>query len=281
MKEFSLNLGGKLVRHTRPAVMGILNVTPDSFYAGSRTQTDEEIRQAVNRMAAEGVDIIDVGGCSTRPGSTPPSEAEERERVVRACHILRELEPDVPVSVDTYRASVARAAAEEGGAVMVNDVSGGRDPDMWPLVADLGVAYVLMHSRGTPRDMQLKTDYRDVTADVITELSGAVRQLSLMGVADVVIDPGFGFAKTLDQNYELMRNLPLLAEAFPGRPLLVGVSRKSMLTKLLDIPATDALAATVALQSFAIGLGAQILRVHDVRQAVQASRLAQKLFGYK
>lgn len=278
MENFSLNFGGRLVRYRRPAVMGILNVTPDSFYASSRAFETDQARRRVERMVAEGADIIDVGGYSTRPGAADVGPDEETERLARGVAAAKDVAPEVPVSVDTFRASVARAAVREMGADMVNDISGGlADPDMFATIADLRVPYVLMHTRGTPQTMQGLAQYRDVTADVVRELSGRVRELSLLGVADVIIDPGFGFAKTLEQNYALLRNLPVVADAFPGRPLLVGVSRKSMVTKLLGVGADDALAGTIALDALALTLGARMLRVHDVSQAVQTVRIAEQV----
>lgn len=229
---FSLRLPRRLIEVTSPQVMGIVNVTPDSFFEGSRTATSDAVKRRVERMMLEGADMLDIGACSTRPGAESVSAEAEAERLRIGLKALREVAPDVPVSVDTFRADVARIAVEELGADMVNDISGGLiDPHMHRTVAELKVPYILMHMRGTPADMQTRCDYPDgVTASVIDELSALVSSLELLGVADIIIDPGFGFSKTLEQNYRLMSELNLLAEAF-GRPILVGISRKSMLTR--------------------------------------------------
>lgn len=276
-RPFSLNLKGRLTKYDHPAVMGILNVTPDSFYAGSRVTGTVELHRRVERMLAQGADIIDVGGYSSRPGADDVSPEEEMARVRRGVEAIRRVSADIPVSVDTFRADVARHAVLDWGADIVNDISGGAiDSGMFPTVAELKVPYVLMHMRGTPATMQTMTDYEDVTADVVAELSGLMHHLELAGVADIIIDPGFGFAKTLDQNYELMRHLPQMAQLL-GKPVLVGISRKSMITKLLSVTADEALPGTVALNTFALLNGASILRVHDVEAAVQAVRIVSRL----
>ena len=276
-RPFSLNLKGRLAEYDHPAVMGILNVTPDSFYAGSRVTGAVELHRRVERMLAQGADIIDVGGYSSRPGADDVSPEEEMARVRRGVEAIRRVSADIPVSVDTFRADVARRAVLDWGADIINDISGGAlDSGMFSTVAELKVPYILMHMRGTPATMQTMTDYEDVTADVVAELSGLMHQLELAGVADIIIDPGFGFAKTLDQNYELMRHLPQMAQLL-GKPVLVGISRKSMITKLLSVTADEALPGTVALNTFALLNGASILRVHDVEAAVQAVRIVSRL----
>ncbi len=276
-RPFSLNLKGRLAEYDHPAVMGILNVTPDSFYAGSRVTGTVELHRRVERMLAQGADIIDVGGYSSRPGADNVSPEEEMARVRRGVEAIRRVSADIPVSVDTFRADVARRAVLDWGADIVNDISGGAlDSGMFPTVAELKVPYILMHMRGTPATMQTMTDYEDVTADVVAELSGLMHQLELDGVADIIIDPGFGFAKTLDQNYELMRHLPQMAQLL-GKPVLVGISRKSMITKLLSVTADEVLPGTVALNTFALLNGASVLRVHDVEAAVQAVRIVSRL----
>lgn len=273
MKQFSLNLRGRLSQIDRPQVMGILNVTPDSFFAGSRTPLNESdaIRRRAAELVAQGADMIDVGGYSTRPGAAQVSEFEEIRRVEAGVRAVRELSADIPVSVDTFRAAVAREAVRNFGADIVNDVSGGAlDDAMFDTVADLGVPYVLMHMRGTPADMTTLTAYPEgVVAGVAAELSGKLRELSLRGVSDVIVDPGFGFAKTVAQNYELMAGLPEL-ERLLERPLLVGVSRKSMVYKPLGITPAESLPGTTVLNTLALDRGAAILRVHDVAEAVQA-----------
>lgn len=269
MTEFSLNIKGSLLQYSRPAVMGILNATPDSFYSGSRAQTQAEIAARAEKLVTEGADFIDIGAFSTRPGASQVSEAVESERLEMAVRITRDIAPRTPISVDTFRASVARKAVELWGADIINDVSGGNlDADMFDTVADLRVPYILMHMRGGVADMMQHTAYGNVTADVISELSERVERLALLGVSDVIIDPGFGFSKTLEQNYELLRNLKML-EVF-NRPVLVGISRKSMVTRLLGVSADEALNGTTVLNTLALERGASILRVHDVRAAKEA-----------
>jgi dihydropteroate synthase len=269
MQSFSLNIQQKLVEYTRPVVMGILNVTPDSFFAGSRSFAADDIERRVTTLLAEGADMIDIGAYSSRPGADDITPAEEIERLARGMEILRKHDANIPVSVDTFRADVARKAITDLGCDIVNDISGtSLDANMAETVAELRCPYILMHMRGTPSTMQQLTEYNDVTTDVLAELGERVAKLSMMGVNDIIIDPGFGFSKTLEQNYELMRNLKTF-ELF-HRPLLVGISRKSMLTRLLNIDTADALNATTALNALALDRGASILRVHDVAAARQA-----------
>ncbi len=267
---FTLNIRARLVTFDRPAVMGILNVTPDSFFSGSRAMSAYDIERRVETMLTQGVDIIDIGACSTRPGAESVADDEETARLNRGIEIVRRLAPDIPVSVDTFRASVARRAVTMMGCDIVNDVSGGTlDDNMVATVADLHCPYILMHMRGTPTTMQTLTEYGDdVTATVISELQRQVRRFEQAGVADIIIDPGFGFAKTVDQNYAVMAGLRRFA--IFGRPVLVGISRKSMITKALSIRADEALEATTALNAYALDRGADILRVHDVAAARQA-----------
>lgn len=270
MQPFSLNIRGRIHEYHRPAVMGIINITPDSFFAQSRVQSDGEIAGKALKLLSEGADMLDVGAYSSRPGAGEVPEAEECRRLENALRVIREAVGDgVPVSVDTFRASVARKCVEQWGADIINDISGGMlDDKMFETVAELHCPYILMHMRGTPATMQSMTQYNDVTADVIAELSRQLNKLEELGVADVIIDPGFGFAKTLEQNYELMRNL----RSFDilGRPVLVGVSRKSILTKLLQISVAEAELPTAVLGAVAIERGAAILRVHDVVAARQS-----------
>lgn len=276
-KPFSLNIHGRLIEYDRPAVMGIINVTPDSFYAGSRVNADEMGRR-VREMIDDGADMIDIGGYSSRPGAAAVSETEEIDRLAAGIAALREVSPDIVVSVDTFRASVAKVAIEQMGADIINDISGGDlDDRMFKTVATLNVPYILMHMRGTPADMQTLTDYPDgVTAEVLRDLSVKLRKLRLAGVNDVIVDPGFGFAKTLEQNYRLMADLPMFAELLDA-PVLVGISRKSMVTRCLGVPASDALNGTTALNTIALLKGAQILRVHDVKACAEAVRIVSML----
>ena len=277
MLPFTLNIHGRVVGYDHPVVMGIINATPDSFYAGSRVSGADAIARRAEQMVADGADMLDLGAYSSRPGADDVSVEEEMRRLEGALRAVRgAVGHDVPVSVDTFRADVARRCVAEWGADIVNDISGGTlDSRMFETVAELRCPYILMHMRGTPATMQTLTDYGDVTADVIAELSRALWQLAELGVADVIVDPGFGFAKTLDQNYEMMANLESFA--ILGRPVLVGVSRKSMITKLLGITADEALVPTAVLGAFALDRGAAILRVHDVKAARQSVLIADKL----
>ncbi len=276
MKPFSLNIKGILHQFDRPAVMGILNVTPDSFYGSSRAQSAGDIVARAALLASEGADFIDVGAYSTRPGASEVSADEEMNRLAHALPLVKQAAPKAIISVDTFRADVARKAVEEFGADVINDVSGGNlDEQMFETVAELQVPYILTHMRGTPADMQEFTDYEDVTRDVLSELGDRLQQLALLGVNDVIIDPCFGFSKTLDQNYQLLSQLKIF-ELF-HRPILAGLSRKSMATKLLGITADEALNATTALNTLALDRGAAILRVHDVKAARQAIEIYNHL----
>ncbi|MDE5827643.1 MAG: dihydropteroate synthase [Duncaniella sp.] len=271
-QPFSLNIKGDLRTYTRPQVMGIVNVTPDSFFEGSRTMDEDAIAVRVSKLITEGADFLDIGAYSSRPGASDISVEEEIERLRVGMRVLRSVSDSIPVSVDTFRAEVARIAVEEFGADIINDISGGDgDADMASTVADLGVPYILMHMRGTPATMQTMTEYTDVTAEVLSNLSVKLRKLHLLGIADIIVDPGFGFSKTIEQNFELMRNLNTFS--ILSVPILVGISRKSMITKTLGISSTDALAPTVALDTIALTKGASFIRVHDVLPAVQSVKL--------
>lgn len=267
----TLNVGGRLVDLACPQVMGILNVTPDSFYAGSRCVDEEAIRQRVRRIRHEGASMLDVGGYSSRPGADDVTPEEEWRRLAPAIEIAREEWPEAIISVDTFRADVARRSVE-AGADIVNDISGGdMDPDMFPTVAALHVPYILMHMKGTPKDMQQAPSYDDVMSEVFRSLGERVEVLHEMGVADIILDPGFGFGKTLEQNYRMMarlREFRLL-----GCPLLVGISRKSMIYRLLGCTPEQALNGTTVLDTMALMNGADILRVHDVREAVETVKI--------
>ncbi len=255
--------------------MGIVNVTPDSIFADSRTYDDNAIKARVRKMLDEGADIIDIGAYSSRPGADEVSVEEETMRIAKGMMIIRQIAPDTIISVDTFRADVARVAVESYGADIINDISGGDlDDKMWSTAAQLHAPYILMHMRGTPATMQSMTDYKNVTADVVNDLSAKLRKLRLAGVADVIIDPGFGFGKTIEQNFDLMRNLDIIAGTLDA-PLLVGISRKSMITKSLNISTADALAGTIALNTIALMRGASIIRVHDVAEAVATLRMYQ------
>ena len=253
--------------------MGIMNVTPDSFYAGSRAQTEDRIRARILEIVSEGGDIIDLGAYSTRPGADEISEEEEKARLEKALRILRNEYPQLIYSVDTWRSNIARWAVEEYGAGIINDISGGSlDKDMFKTVTELQVPYILMHMRGTPQTMQTQTDYTDVGLEVLDFFIQKSEELRALGLHDLILDPGFGFAKTLEQNYTLMNYIPRFIEA-TGLPLLVGISRKSMIYKLLGIDSNESLNGTSILKTHALLSGAKILRVHDVRAAVEAVKL--------
>lgn len=277
--SYSINIGGRLMTIDRPQVMGILNVTPDSFYSGSRCGVDEAvIRGRVRQMLDEGADMIDIGGYSSRPGADDISPEEELERLRTGLKIIAEEAPDMIVSVDTFRADVARRCVEECGAHIINDISGGDlDSDMFATVASLHVPYILMHMRGTPATMTRLTDYECVTADVIKDLQAKACKLRLLGVNDIIIDPGFGFSKTVEQNYELMRNLNEFINM--NFPILVGISRKSMIYRLLGTSAEEALNGTTVLNTMAALQGSHILRVHDVKAAVETVKIVAATTG--
>lgn len=271
-KHHFINTGGRLTSLDTPRVMGILNVTPDSFYAASRTRQESDIARRAEQIVAEGGTFIDVGGYSTRPSADDVSAAEEMERLRRALGVVRRVCPDTPLSVDTFRADVARMCVEEFGADIINDISGGElDPQMFDTVARLHVPYVLTHMQGTPHDMQQHPHYDNVVREVFLFLAQRVQRLHQMGVADVILDPGFGFGKTLEHNYQLLAQLD--AFAVFGLPLLVGVSRKSMVYRLLDSTPEAALNGTTVLHTLCLQKGADILRVHDVKEAVEAIRI--------
>lgn len=267
-----IKINDRLADLSVPRVMGIVNVTPDSFYPASRYQKEKSIIHVVEKMIQDGVFILDLGAYSTRPGAEPVSAAEEIERLSSALEIIVKRFPDLPVSVDTYRAQVARHVVTEFGVGMINDVGGGTlDAEMFETIADLQVAYVLMHMRGTPQDMQTYTEYENITSEVLGFLQKRIAQLHLLGVNDVIADPGFGFAKTTEQNFRLLREMHYLKEL--NVPLLAGMSRKSMIYKTLGIEATEALNGTTALNMLALLNGAAILRVHDVKEAVETIKL--------
>lgn len=276
MTEYkSINIKGTLIPLQTPLAMGILNITPDSFYAGSRKQTEAEINERIETILKEGGQIIDLGGYSSRPNAAEVSPEEEMSRLAFALNILHTHYPDVIVSIDTFRAGIARRCVEEYGAAIINDISGGDlDAEMFQTVANLQVPYILMHMRGTPQTMQQYTEYGNLIVDIRKELADKVYQLQLLGVNDIILDPGFGFSKTLEQNYQLMHYLKDFT--IFGLPLLVGISRKGMIYKFLESTPSDSLNGTTVLNTIALLNGADILRVHDVKQAVEAVRLVEK-----
>ena len=273
---YSINVRGKLLDLSEPQVMGILNVTPDSFYAGSRMETEDAIRGRVRQIVEEGGEMIDVGAYSSRPGAADVSAKEEMERLRRGMKIVREEAPEMPVSVDTFRSDVAKMCIEELGADIINDISGGElDKEMFPTVAKLGVPYILMHMKGTPQTMQQAPHYDDLLKEVMLYFAEKIQQLRDLGQKDIILDPGYGFAKTLGHNYELLQHQEML-QAFE-LPLLVGVSRKSMIYKLLNCAPDEALNGTTVLNTVALQKGASILRVHDVKVAKEVVKLCLNL----
>ena len=271
-----MELNNKHIDLSVPRVMTIVNVTPDSFYDGSRSFTEEEIERHVVQAIEEGADMLDVGGYSSRPNADDVAVDEEIARVGRAMKVIRRVCPEMVVSIDTFRAEVVRRIVDEWGACIVNDISAGElDPEMITTVARLGLSYVAMHMRGTPTTMQSMTDYGDIVEEVRSYFVQKISELRAAGIKDIVIDPGFGFAKTLEQNYQLMSGLHRLNDL--GAPMLVGISRKSMIYKLLGSTPAEALNGTTALHLEALRQGAKILRVHDTREAVEVVKIYNQL----
>ncbi len=275
---YTINVGGKLMDLSEPQVMGILNVTPDSFYSASRKNSEAEVRERVNAIISEGGSIIDIGAYSSRPGADNISASEEMSRLRGALQILRNEAPEAVVSVDTFRADVAKMCVEEYGVQIINDISGGElDPQMFQTVAALGVPYILMHMKGNPQTMQVEPHYDDLLTEMLQYFGSKVQQLHELGVKDVILDPGFGFAKTLEHNYELMNRMQDLQVL--GLPMLVGVSRKSMIYRLLGGTPEGALNGTSVLNTLALLKGASILRVHDVKEAVEVVQIVKKMLA--
>lgn len=272
---YNLTLRGSIVNINEPWVMGILNLTPDSFYSDSRCNELALIEQRVYQIIAEGARIIDIGGYSSRPGANDITPDEEYSRLATGLDIIKRIAPNAIISVDTFRADVARRCVNNWGVDIINDISGGNlDAEMFDTVVSLGVPYILMHMRGTPSTMQQLTQYNDVTLDVINDISQKVTILKEKGIKDIIIDPGFGFSKTLEQNYTLLNNLEKFQSL--NAPLLVGVSRKSMIYNTLGGSPDTALNGTTVINTLAIAKGAHILRVHDVKEAVEAVKLTTK-----
>lgn len=275
---YSLNIGGQLIELTDPIVMGILNATPDSFYSASRVESERDIVERALQIVTEGGKIIDVGAYSTRPGADEVSQEAEMERLRFALEVIAKVAPEAFISIDTFRADVAKMCVEECGAHIINDISGGTmDRRMFRTVAHLGVPYILTHIQGTPQTMQQQCQYEDLIADVMLYFSQRVNDLRALGAKDIILDPGFGFGKTLAQNYELMQHLDDFSEF--GLPLLVGVSRKSMIHQLLGVTPAESLTGTIALQTVALTKGANIIRAHDVREAVESISIVQAVAG--
>jgi dihydropteroate synthase len=269
-KNITLNLKGKLRIIDHPMVMGIINATPDSFYVGSRKSEDNVLRTA-EKMLTDGAEILDIGAYSTRPGAQEVSVEEELKRAIPIIKIIHQHFPDTIISIDTFRAEIARAAVEVGASI-INDVSAGEDDaNMFDTVAKLGVPYIMMHKRGTPQTMTKLTQYEDIVLDVLNYFTNRISAAKLAGIKDLIVDPGFGFAKTMEQNYQLLKSLDRFA--ILELPILVGVSRKRMIQQIIDTSAADALNGTTVLHTLALLKGADILRVHDVKEAVESVKL--------
>ncbi len=273
---FTLNCNGKLIRLDTPKVMAIINLTPDSFYQGNRFFDPEVAISQIKKAVADGADMIDLGACSTRPGADIISEDEEWNRLEPVLKLTRKLFPEMIISIDTFRSSIAHKAVKLYAAEIINDISGGSlDNKMFETIGKLKVPYILMHMRGTPQTMQNQTQYNDLMKEVLFFFSGAVKSLTESGAHDIIIDPGFGFAKDLDQNYELLARLEELK--ILEKPILCGLSRKSMIYKLLGSSPSEALNGTTVLNTLALQKGASILRVHDVKEAVETLKIFNQL----
>lgn len=274
-----MNVKGRLLDLSTPQVMGILNVTPDSFYSDSRMQTEKDIADRAQQIIDEGASIIDIGAYSSRANAEHISAEEEMNRLRTGLEILNRNHPDAVISVDTFRAEVAEQCVKEYGVAMINDISAGEmDNRMFATVAELGVPYIMMHMQGTPQNMQNEPHYDNLMKEVFLYFATKVQQLRDLGVKDIILDPGFGFGKTLEHNSELMAHLDEFSVF--ELPLLVGVSRKSMIYKLLGGTPQDSLNGTTVLDTVALMKGAHILRVHDVREAVEAVRMTEKIKHY-
>jgi dihydropteroate synthase len=272
---FTLNCKGKLLSLEKALVMGIINATPDSFYEGSRFVGRDKILEQAEKMVTEEVDIIDIGGQSTRPGSNSISAEEELGRVIEGIEDVHKKFPDVIISIDTYYSSVAKQAVKHGASI-VNDISAGSiDKEMLPTVAQLKIPYVLMHMKGTPETMEHEANYDDVTLEVLDFFVRKKYECNKAGIHDIIVDPGFGFAKTIEQNFELLRNISVFK--ILDAPILVGVSRKSSIYKTLRVDKQDALNGTTVLNTIALMNGANILRVHDVKEAIHAVKLCSRV----
>lgn len=274
--QYTINVNGKLIDLGQPQVMGILNVTPDSFYSGSRKQSEEDIRSRVKQIVDEGGQMIDIGAYSSRPGADDVSAEEEMARLRKGMKIVNEIAPDMPVSVDTFRADVAKMCVEELGVGIINDISGGElDKNMFATVAKLGVPYILMHMKGTPQTMQQAPHYDDLMKEIMLYFAEKIQQLRDLGQKDIILDPGYGFAKTIEHNYHLLHHQEML-NVFE-LPLLVGISRKSMIYRLLGGTPEESLNGTSVLNTIALQKGASILRVHDVKECVEVVKIVEMM----
>ena len=272
----TININGKLLDLATPQVMGILNITPDSFYSESRKQTEKEITQRAIQIIEEGASIIDIGAYSSRPGATDISCEEECHRLRNGLKIIRNILPDAILSIDTFRAEVAKMCVEEFGANIINDIAAGElDNNMFETIAKLRVPYIIMHMKGNPRTMQQSPKYQNIIEEEMLYFSKKINELHNLGVNDIIIDPGFGFSKTIEHNYLLLAHMEDLQEL--SLPILVGISRKSMIYKLLDTTPQEALNGTTVLNTIALSKGANILRVHDVKACVEVVEIYNKM----
>lgn len=271
----TINCKGNLINLSSPKVMGILNITPDSFFDGGHYKNEAEILSQTEKMLSEGATFIDVGAYSSRPGATHVSEEEELQRIVPVINLLIKNFPEIIISVDTFRSKIAEETINSGAAI-VNDISGGKmDKNMFETVANLQIPYVLMHMLGTPQNMQKNPIYKDVTQDIISFFAEQIHKLHQLKLNDIIIDVGFGFGKTTTHNFDILKNLSLFKNL--DAPILAGISRKSMLYKTLDISAQEALNATTSANTIALLNGANILRVHDVKEALEAIKIVEQL----
>ncbi len=272
----TINCKGNLIDLSKPKVMGILNLTPDSFYDGGKYKSEKLILHQVEKMINEGATFVDIGAYSSRPGAKNISENEELERISQSLELILKNFPDILISIDTFRSKVAKTCIEIG-ACMINDISGGNlDRNMFDTIAKFQVPYIIMHMPGTPQTMQKFTNYDDIVKDLIYYFSKKINQLNILGVNDIILDVGFGFGKTLEQNYELLQKLKLFKTL--ELPILTGVSRKSMIYKLLNITANEALNATSVAHTIALLNGSNILRAHDIKEAVETIKIVSKTY---
>lgn len=275
---FTLNCKGKLISFSDPVVMGIINITPDSFYEGSRTTKTDDALKLAERMIREGAGILDVGGQSTRPGSRRLPANEEMARVLPVIELISKKFNNIPLSIDTYNSIVARSAVNAGASI-INDISSGNmDTAMLPLAAELGVPYICMHMKGTPENMQIDPVYENISLEVLDFFIAKIDQCKRAGINDVIIDPGFGFGKNIDHNFQLLKNMSVLKML--GKPVMAGLSRKSTIYKILGVTANEALNGTTALNMIALQNGANLLRVHDVKEAVETVKLYLRMCEY-
>lgn len=271
----TINIKGKLMDFSSPKIMGILNITPDSFYDGGMFDSNKKILKQVEKMLEDGADIIDIGGCSSKPGSKKVIIDDEIKRVIPTIELVKSKFNEAIISVDTFRSEVAKKAVNSGASI-VNDISAGElDPNMFNCVAELGIPYIMMHMQGSPQTMQNKPKYNNVVNDIITNLSKKIFRARELGIIDIVVDPGFGFGKTLEHNYQILNDLSFFKEL--DCPILVGISRKSMIYKILNNDPKNALNGTTCLNTVALSKGANILRVHDVKEAKEIIKLTNFL----